>query len=33
MDGARQEVRFVFGQNILQNLASKEKRFNAFWHK
>lgn len=28
MDGARQEVGFVSGQNILQKLFLKEKKFN-----
>lgn len=31
-DGVRQEVVFVFGRNILQNLVLKEKKFNAFGH-
>ena len=30
MDGVRQEVEFVSGQNILQKLVLKEKKFNAF---
>lgn len=33
MDDARQEVEFVSGQNILQNLVLKEKKFNAFGYK
>lgn len=33
MDGARQEVGFVSGQNILQKLVLKEKKFNAFGQK
>ena len=33
MDGVRQEVEFVSGQNILQKLVLKEKKFNAFWQK
>lgn len=33
MDGVRQEVGFVSGQNILPKLVLKEKKFNAFGHK